>query len=58
MDSDDENNDNHGYRGPNDNFFIDPDIFQLERQELGVVEETLDDLFTVGQRSKVKGQMY
>ena len=51
MDSEDENND---FRGPNDRFFIDPDIFQLERSELGIFEEDLDDLFTVS--SKVKGQ--
>ena len=51
MDSEDENND---FRGPDDRFFIDPDIFQLERSELAIVEETLDDLFTVS--SKVKGQ--
>ena len=41
MDSDEESEE-----GPNDNFFIDPDIHQITRLQLGIQERILDDLFT------------
>ena len=43
MDSDDESDND----GPHDRFFVDPDIHQITRAQLGVVELLLDDLFTV-----------
>ena len=43
MESSDEDIDNDG---PRDQFFIDPDIHHISRQELGIIELTLDDLWT------------
>ena len=42
MDSDDESDND----GPNDRFFVDPDIHHITRAQLGVEEILLDDLFT------------
>ena len=44
MDSDDDDSE-HG--GPNDHhFFIDNDIHAITTTQLGIYQETLDDLFT------------
>lgn len=42
MDSDDESDNS----GPDDRFFVDSDIPHITKTQIGLIERTMDDLFT------------